>query len=160
MASFEDEENETEVSPTMGQAMEFVDRKADNFEAWRIKGLGLQLVLFGLAEVQAQRMGNLSGLVTLLEKKLLNRDMLRTLEPKQIFALYRMSTEALTEASGFVERTVKNINWKEIEAQLLEVSAADATTEGDVTVAAAADDLLAILSRASSETQSDNESEI
>lgn len=140
-------DRDTNTSPTMDQAMGFVDRKADSFESWRIKGLGLQLVLMGLAEVQALRMNKLAGMVIGLEEKLMNKEMLRNLEPKQLFSLYRMTTEALDASSTFVERTVKNVNWKEMEAQLMEAQAAE-QTEGDAGIHDAADDLLSVLAKA------------
>lgn len=148
-------DNDTNTSPTMDQAMGFVDRKADSFESWRIKGLGLQLVLMGLAEVQALRMNRLAGMVIGLEEKLMNKEMLRNLEPKQLFSLYRMSTEALEASSTFVERTVKNVNWKEMEAQLMEAQAAE-TQEGDAGINDAADDLLAVLARAQAQVSQDD----
>lgn len=148
-------DNDTNTSPTMDQAMGFVDRKADSFESWRIKGLGLQLVLMGLAEVQALRMNRLSGMVISLEEKLMNKEMLRNLEPKQLFSLYRMSTEALEASSTFVERIVKNVNWKEMEAQLMEAQAAE-TQEGDAGINAAADDLLAVLAKAQAQVNQEN----
>lgn len=141
-------DKDTNTSPTMDQAMGYVDRKADTFESWRIKGLGLQLVLMGLAEVQALRMSKLAGMVISLEDKLMNKEMLRNLEPKQLFSLYRMSTEALESSSNFVERTIKNMNWKEVEGQLVEAQAAEASEGDGSLVRETAGDLLSILSQA------------
>jgi len=142
-------DKDTNTSPTMDQAMGYVDRKADTFEAWRIKGLGLQLVLMGLAEVQALRMSRLAGMVIELEDKLMNKESLRHLEPKQLFSLYRMSTEALDNSSAFVERTLKTVDWKEMEAQLMEANAAEASNDEEFGgVYEAAGDLLDVLAKA------------
>ena len=60
------------TSPTIEHALELVDRQADSLESWRVKGLGLRLVLFGLAEVQALRLSRLAGMVYKLEEELLD----------------------------------------------------------------------------------------
>lgn len=119
-------------SPTIEKALELVDRQADNLETWRIKGLGLRLVLLGLAEVQALRVSRLGGMVYKLEEELLNTEKIRTLEPKLLFGLYNLAAKSLTESSEFIERTLKTVDWSAMETELLQVKAQEAnkTTEG------------------------------
>lgn len=115
-----DKKNE---SPTIESALRLVDSSAESFEDWKTKGLGLRLVLLGLAEVQALRLSKLAGIVCEVENNLLSTDMINDLEPKQLFQLYQLSTKALTESSEFVERTLKTVSWSDLEEELLQVKA-------------------------------------
>ena len=109
------------ASPTIEKALALVDRQADNMENWRIKGLGLRLVLMGLAEVQALRLSRLAGMVYSLEEELLDPEKIRTLEPKMLFGLYSMASKSLAESSEFIERTLKATDWTALETELLQV---------------------------------------
>lgn len=140
---------------TIDQALGFVNRSADSFESWRAKGLGLQLVLMGLAEIQALRMSKLANLVVTLENNLMHKEALRDLKPQQLFSLYRITVEALDNSSTFVERVVKNINWKEMEDQLTEAKVAE-TQIIDTGLHETADDLLLLLAQAEANSVHNN----
>jgi len=140
--------DEKSASPTIEDALKLVDSKADNFEAWKIKGLGLRLVLFGLAEVQALRLSKLGGLVCKLEENLLDPKKITELEPKQLFQLYQLSTKALTESSDFIAQTLKATDWSNLETELLQVKAKEASTSSESGLdAVAAQDLLSALAK-------------
>ena len=134
-------------SPTIEHALGLVDRQADSLESWRVKGLGLRLVLFGLAEVQALRLSRLAGMVYKLEEELLDSEKIRTLEPKMLFGLYQMSSKALTESSEFVERTLKAMNWSDLETELLQVKAQAATQDKTGISAEDSAELLSFIAR-------------
>lgn len=115
------------TSPTIEKALALVDRQAETLESWRIKGLGLRLVLMGLAEVQALRLSRLAGMVYRLEEELLDQEKIRNFEPRMLFGLYQMSSKALIESSEFVERTLKAMDWSSLETELLQVKAQETT---------------------------------
>ncbi len=117
----------TNSNPTIEKALDLIEKPGETLENFKVKGLGLKLVLFGLAEIQALRLSKLSGLVYKLEEELLDPAKIRTLEPKMLFGLYNMASKSLTESSEFVERTLKNVNWDEMETGLLQVKSQQAT---------------------------------
>jgi len=135
------------TSPSIEKALELLDRPADNLESYRIKGLGLRLVLMGLAEVQALRLSRLSTMVYALEQELLDPEKIRILEPKMLFGLYQLSSKALTESSEFVERTLKNIDWSEMETELLQVRATEVKPDKSGISAEDSEELLQFISR-------------
>jgi hypothetical protein len=149
-------DRKTNTVPTIDDALKLVEKKGDTFDSLQIKGLGLRLVLLGLAEVQALRMSRLAGMVYRIEEKLLTEDTLEKLEPKQLFSLYNMSTRALVESSEYVERTLKGVDWSEIEAQLMTAKGADLKSEAnaDGNLKDVSEDLLAVLARAQAEAGS------
>jgi hypothetical protein len=145
-------ENNNSV-PTIEDALKLVDNKAESFEGWKIKGLGLRLVLLGLSELQALRLSKLAGLVFKMEKELLSEETLRNLEPKQLFQLYQLSTKALTESSEFVERTLKTTNWAELETELLQAKAHQVNADGSGLDSATAQELLSALAKMNADAQ-------
>ena len=131
-----------------------VGKKAQDYEGWKLKGLGLRLVLLGLAEVQALRLSSLAGIVYELEGKLLDDEIIRNLEPKQLFQLYQLATKSLVESSDYIERTLKATNWSEMETELLQVKARQVSGESEETQldAATAQELLGHLARMQQDT--------
>lgn len=115
----------TSITSTIDDAIKLVDRKPEHFQDWRVKELGLQLVLFGLAEVQARRVSNLSSMVYNLEGKVFEDDNIRNLEPSKLLQVYKMGVEALKESSDYVRSTLKSIDWTTVEAQLIAVAASE-----------------------------------
>jgi hypothetical protein len=151
---FDQEQN---TVPTIEDALQLVGGKADSFEGWKMKGLGLRLVLMGLAEMQALRLSKLAGMVFKVEKILIDEDNIRNLEPKQLFALYQMTTRALTESSEFVERTLKSVQWGDLETELLQAKAKQQSGGNSSGIdAQAAEELLTTLARLKAQ-QSDKE---
>lgn len=143
-----DKEN---ASPTINKALELVDRQAETLDTWKIKGLGLRLVLFGLAEVQALRLSRLAGMVYHLEETILDDEKIRTMEPKMLFGLYNLASKSLTESSEFVERVLKTMDWNELETQLLSMKAQETTKNNAGLSAEDSDELLNFLARLKSE---------
>lgn len=133
--------------PTIEEALKLVDTKAENFDGWKVKGLGLRLVLLGLSELQALRLSKLAGMVYKIEGQLLNKETIDGLDPKQLFQLYQLSTKALTESSEFVERTLKSTQWAEIETELLQAKAQEVSNDGVGLDAGTAQELLAALAK-------------
>jgi hypothetical protein len=135
------------TSPTIENALGLIDRKAETLESWRIKGLGLRLVLMGLAEVQALRLSRLAGMVYTLEEELFDPEKIRTFEPKMLIGLYQMSSKALSESSEFVERTLKGMDWSSLETELLQVKAQETTKTQQGIPAEDAGEILALIAR-------------
>lgn len=106
---------------TIKYAMKLIDRPASQLSEFKVKELGLQLVLFGLAEVQAMRVNQLAGLVFSMEKLVFDNDNLRELEPKKLIDLYRIGIDSLRETSEYVKSTLKTIDWAAVESQLLTI---------------------------------------
>ena len=152
--------DEKNLSPTIQDALELIDGKAENFESWKLKGLGLRLVLLGLSEVQALRLSKLSGLVFRLEGELLDPKKIAELEPKQLFQLYQLSTKALSESSEFVERTLKATDWSNLETELLTVKAKEASANNQSGLdTATAQELLSALAQMQAQSQSSEETQ-
>ncbi|QIG71471.1 hypothetical protein EVB32_359 [Rhizobium phage RHph_TM39] len=122
---FSESSQAPELTKSIDYAIQLVDRKVNGFNDWRIKEVGLQLALFGLAEVQAKRVSNLSALVYNLESQVFSEDTIRNLEPSKLVGLYKMGVEALNESSSYVRSTLKSIDWGNVEAQLLALAATD-----------------------------------
>ena len=116
--------------PAIEEALKLVARDANTFEDWKTKGLGLRLAILGLAGAQTQRMSKLAGMVVNIEDKLLNKEVINELEPKHLFQLYQLATKSLSESYEFVERSLKNANWSEIETELLQVKAQGMSGDG------------------------------
>ena len=104
---------------TIKFALKLIDAASEDLSGLKTKELGLSLVLFGLAEVQALRISRLSSLVYLLENELLKPENIEDLEPRKLVELYRMSAEALRNAHDYVRSTVSSVKWEQFEAQLL-----------------------------------------
>ena len=122
----------TQTATTIDQALKLVSLPGKDLSLWRIKSLGLRQVLLGLAEVQSLRLSRLSTLVYLIEQQIANKAELGNLEAKQLFALYRLTTESLKDASDYVQSIVKGMDWKDFEAELLMAVANETTdTKGD-----------------------------
>lgn len=141
--------NKSLENDTIDHGITIVDQTdSKNYENMKVKSLGLQVVLLGLAEIQALRVKTLSLAVYEIEKTLFNRSRFADLAPSQLMELYQRATASLTEASGYIKSTISSINWAEVEAQLALLSTRSAQTEGNENpqLTKAANDLLAQLS--------------
>ena len=138
----------TQTVRTIDQALELVAQDNRDLSSWKIKTLGLRQVLLGLAEVQSLRLSRLSTLVYLIEGEIMKRATLEGLDPRQLFALYRLTTETMKDASDYVQDVVRNVNWSEFESELLLMASSQTgvSANGD-TMREAAKDLLAVMSR-------------
>lgn len=139
--------------PTITTALNFVGKRGDSYEAWKIKALGLRQVLLGLAEVQALRISKLSGMVYRLEEELMGEEKLRELDPKQLYGLYRTATEQMQVASDYITQTLKSTNWSDFEGELLQSKASELSESADSGIADISGDLLTALARAKAEAQ-------
>ena len=122
-------------NPTMEYGSALVERLGTQVGDWRTRELGLNIVLFGLAEIQSKRVSKLSLLVNLIEDKLFDEDMIEELPPDKIMFLYKMTRESLDTSYNYIKSVLQGINWSQFEAQLLtvqaETGAAVASQHGD-----------------------------
>lgn len=114
-------------SPTLDYAISLVAGQSASYNQWRLKELGLQFALFGLAEVQALRIQQLASLVYKLEKQVFSDDIIDDLDPKRLVDLYRMGISAINESSAYVNSTLKSMDWAQIETMLLQMQASEAS---------------------------------
>jgi len=98
-----------------------VDRLGTQVIDWRTRELGLNIVLFGLAEMQAKRVSKLGLLVQMIENKLFDEDLIEQLPPDKIMGLYKMTRESLDTSYKYVREVLQGLNWSQFEAQLLTV---------------------------------------
>lgn len=110
---------EEEEKTTLSYAIGLVNRSGKTFTDWRIKGLGLQLTLLGLAEVQAERVDLLSRMVVKLEKNLFSDVKISEMRPDQLLSLYRNATDSLQKSTEYVQHTLKSVDWTKLETDLL-----------------------------------------
>ena len=110
---------------TVENAMTYVDTPAVTFSNWKIKDLGLQFLLFGIAELNAKRVVRLAEKVYELEEIVFDEDNLRQLDPKGVLSAYKMGTDALKEATEYISKTRKEMNWDAIQAQLKDMNSDD-----------------------------------
>lgn len=115
---------------TMSTAIKLVDREQNEDTAWRSKELGLNLVLLGLAEVQALRLSQLSGLVYQLEQRVFSEETLRDLDARKLIDVYRLGVESLNDAASYVKGAVKSADWEKIELDLMTMSKQTGETSG------------------------------
>lgn len=137
--------NKNMRSTTIDSAMLIVARDAKRSpDDWKFKGLGLQLSLLGLAEIQALRVSQLAGMVYNLEKEVFKDKNLREMEPKKIVEMYQMATRALTESANYVKSTIDTVKWADIETQLIALSGKEgiSNTTHDTDISGVADKLL------------------
>jgi len=112
---------------TMSTAIKLVDREQTSDTAWRSKELGLNLVLLGLAEVQALRLSQLSGLVYQLEQRVFSDETLRELDARKLIDVYRLGVESMNDAAAYVKGAVKAADWEKIELDLMTMAKSEST---------------------------------
>lgn len=149
--------NDRLENDTINNGIKIIDQvDSENYENLKVKSLGLQVTLVGLAEVQALRVKTLALAVHDIEKQLFNRSRFADLAPSQLMDLYTRATSSLTEASSYIKSTISSINWAEVEAQLALLSTRSSKVENtkDAQLSKTATDLLAQLSSMVSTQQS------
>lgn len=142
-------------SKTINDALELVDKSTGTPDEWRTKGVGLQLVLLGLAEIQALRVSQLGGIVYKLERSIFKEVDLSKLSADKIIDLYEMATDALSASSTYVDKALKSVNWNELESSLLKVAAMNSeyNTESSKETTELAEDLLQQISKLADSTR-------
>jgi hypothetical protein len=113
------------MTKTFEFASKLVSKEASGPSGYRIKELGLNLVLFGLAEQQALRLAKISTYLNTLEDKLFTEERLEELQPAQIMDLYRQVKDSLGTSYNYVKSVTTGLNWTQMEASLLAVQAED-----------------------------------
>lgn len=134
---------------TINNGIKIIDQvDSENYENLKVKSLGLQVTLVGLAEIQALRVKTLALAVHDIEKQLFNRSRFADLAPTQLMDLYTRANSSLNEASNYIKTTISSINWAEVEAQLALLSTRSNRVENtqNTELSKAATDLLAQLS--------------
>lgn len=105
-------------SKSIEQGLQFTSVNPSSFSEWKVKEVGLQLVLFGLAELQALRIQNLSSVVYTLENAVFDKNTIKELEPRRLLEMYQLSISSLNDSSNYVKNTLKTIDWTSIEAHI------------------------------------------
>ncbi len=146
-------DEDTLTNASMESALSLLERKADSLETYRIKGLSLRLVLFGLAEIQALRLSRLGSFVYTLEQELLDPKKIQTLDPRMLLSLYSLASKSLVESSEFIERVTKNMNYEELEVGLLQMRASEVKPDKSGISAEDSDELLNFISRLKAEKE-------
>lgn len=114
-------DDEKPVTDTLQYGVSLSEREAQKFGDWRIKELGLQLTLFGLAETQAKRIRVLSNAVHHLEEEVFRNENIKSLDPGKLINLYKIGTESLSEASSYVQKTINSLDWSTIEGLIIQL---------------------------------------
>lgn len=156
-------DEEKQSLKTLDQALDLVSAPATSVNQWKIKGLGLQQALLGLAELQCLRLSKLGVLIYTLEEKLLDPDFINSVDdPKMIFSLYRLVMESLEQSSEYVNTVLKGVNWTDFESNFLIATADKATSGTSKDVGSLAKDLLVIaaqLQSAENEKEKEHDTE-
>jgi len=104
------------------QAKDLAEEKSSSFRNIRAKGVSFQLAQLALAEVFTKRLVKLGSTVTQLEDKVFEYQNLQELAPDQIVSLYHMASKALMHASDYVQKVTNQVDWADLEAQLVILS--------------------------------------
>jgi len=112
-----------EEKSTLDYAMDLVRRKGKNYHDWKLKSLGLQFVLLGMAETQSERLFLLTETTRRLEEIVFKEETLRQMEPAEVFKLYKTATDALKDITDYIRTTVDKVDWPKIEADLITLRA-------------------------------------
>lgn len=118
-----------------GKALDLIKNAGTGFNALKAKGLGLNLILLALAEVQSKRICDLSNAVLSLEHKVFNKDVIANLDPNNAVGYYNMASKALDSASDYIKQITNFTDWELLESQLVTIAEDD---NPDVMVAEAA----------------------
>lgn len=122
------------INPTIQTAMNLVTGSAVDMNRWKAKTLGLQMVLLGLAEVQALRVSNLSGTVVHLEERVFQKENLENLTLETLVALYELANKSLGISSDFIKDTLRRTDWDRFEDQIFDLKEKAKAIEHDNTV--------------------------
>jgi len=126
---------EEQGNEVFSKALDLIKNNGVGFNALKAKGLGLNLVLLALAEVQSKRICNLSNVILLLENKVFDQDSMKNLDGSEAIGHYTMASKALENASNYVKQITNFTDWELLESQLTTVTEDD---DSDVKVSEAA----------------------
>lgn len=134
---------EDKTLKTIDSSLDLISQPGNTYTDFKLKGLGLQQALIGLAELHALRLSKLGVLVYKLEEKILEDDFLGNLEdPKILFSLYRLTQDSLTASSEYVQAVVKNVDWSKFENDMSLAVLNEGVHSEDPGISAAAKELL------------------
>ena len=88
-----------------------------------LKGIGLHLILLGLAEVQSERLSHVALLAKQLEEKVFDPEHINSLEPARAVAYYKLALRSLEEMYKYVGSVVRGFDWVEVQSRLLTIAA-------------------------------------
>lgn len=88
----------------------------------QLKELGLSVILLGLAEKAAERIGRLQGVIDKLEDELFNPHNIAALDEAEKIDRYNMATSAVDAAASYIKSTVNTINWDDMETRMTQLS--------------------------------------
>ena len=139
------------ISRIFPKALNLVSKSFEHPSNIKLKGLGLHLVLLGLAEVQARRVATLSNVLINLEEKVFSKDILDNVSPDKLIGLYRMALDSLNDSSGYIKDLVKFVDFKFIEESMLVIDSLDEAVDksdqlDDTSARKIAEEILKIMS--------------
>lgn len=114
--------NEPVTDSVIEQAKVLVEQRSGSFRNIRAKGVSFQLAQLALAEVFTKRLVKLGNTVTQLEDEVFKETNLQELQPEQIVSLYHMANKSLMHASDYVQKMTNQVDWADLEAQLITLS--------------------------------------
>src|SRR6516225_8335449 len=97
------------INPTIEYGYKLIDREGQQIGDWRTKQLGLNIVLYGLAEIQARRVSKLSSVVDMIEDRLIDQSVIGELPPDRLLDLYRMSRESLDSSRLCIRQVLDRV---------------------------------------------------
>jgi hypothetical protein len=117
------------INPTIQYGYKLIDREGQQIGDFRARELGLDIVLLGLAEIQASRISKLSSVVELIEDKLIDESVIRELPTDRLLDLYSISKESLDSSRLCIQQVLNKVNWNQLEAQSLMAQSGDMSTK-------------------------------
>lgn len=137
------DEKENKKIDTVKNAIDYIDTPASNVNNWKIKDLGLQFLLFGIAEIQAKRVAKLVNRIGQIEDLVFDETNLLSLDPRSLMEAYKLSATTFRDITDFISKTRKEMNWEEISSRLHDMSLSGATeTTDEASIAKIANKLL------------------
>lgn len=137
-----DTEKEEEKG-TIDYALDFVNHRNNNtFDNYRVKGLGLQLTLLGVAETQAERLAKMTEHIQSLDEQVFTEETFSNLKPHELVSLYKFVNGNILETTEYIKSVLSGLNWSKLETDLINVSTQDYAEDVDEDVAAVAGEIL------------------
>jgi hypothetical protein len=128
------EDLKNEKNRTIDMALELMKSNLNDFDDFKVKELSFYMVLFGLAEIQADRISRLSNIVKSLENKIFSEEVSGELNTKQLISLYKMSLESLKDSSEYLQSLTSSINWNKVEGSFLALQEREKTNQNSTEV--------------------------
>ena len=120
-------------SATLTHALRLIDRTGEDFNSYKIRGLGLKVALLGVAEIQALRLSTLAVQVHQIEEELFADRNYREMSAKDLLSLYKTSVTSLNESTTYISQVVGTTNWKDLETDLTQIAVAEAQKQNSET---------------------------